>query len=69
MALKDFEEFVKALTRPIIAVMVVFGLIFFIVEGVEYPETFYHSLVIGTLAWFGIERTLFHRAERKDKNA
>ncbi len=61
----SFTEYVKGLTRPLLCGMLVVGWICFIAEGINYPAS-YEAVTLASLAWWGIDRSLLHKKERKN---
>ena len=60
----DFAEWMKAFTRPAIALLLVVGWIIMICEGIEVPAL-YEAATVGANAWWGVDRSLKHKVERK----
>jgi len=60
----DFAEWMKAFTRPAIALLLVVGWIIMICEGIEVPAL-YEAATVGANAWWGFDRSLKHKEERK----
>lgn len=60
----DFVKYMKALTRPFITCLLAIGWICMITESIDYPVA-YEAATLGSLAWWGVDRSLLHRKERK----
>jgi len=55
---------IKAITRPMLTFVLIVSWILFVAAGYEFPMPL-QGAALGTLAWWGIDRSLLHRFERK----
>ena len=61
-----FAQAVSALVRPAVTIIFAAGLVDCVVQG-QTPPTWFLSLAIPCVTWWFAERTVMHRAERRDK--
>ena len=57
--MKDFEEFLKAMTRPVISLVFCAVIAQVIIEGIDAPDWFI-ALAITTITWWFADRTREH---------
>lgn len=64
----NMAEIIRALTRPVLTLTGLVGLIIMLLTGASVPE-YYIIIVAGMLAWWFGERTVRHIEEDKNENA